>query len=62
MKKQRDYSTLLKQYFLIFDEGFPTYLAPSDEEEQMDIMEKCLEEKKPYDPYASGEILPDADY
>ena len=62
MKKERDYLELLKRYFLIFGEGFPTRMAPADLEEQMDIMEECLAKKQPYDPYANGEIDPDADY
>ena len=60
--RKRDYEELLKRYFLIFDEGFPTHMAPDDEEEQMDIIEKCLDTKTPYDPYADGDIEPDANY
>ena len=60
--KNRNYEELLKRYFLIFDEGFPTFMAPDDVEEQMDIIEKCLETKTPYDPYADGDIDPEADY
>lgn len=58
----RNYELLLQRYLLTFDEGFPTEMAPGSSEDHMDIMEKCLSEKKPYDPYANGEVNPNALY
>ena len=58
----RDYVELLKRYMLIFDETFPTEMAPADEEEQMDIIENCLSRNEPYNPYEEGKIDQDALY
>lgn len=60
--RKRNYNELLKRYMLIFDESFPTMIAPGTEEDHMDIIEKCLEEQRPYDPYANGDAIPDAVY
>lgn len=50
----RIYEELLIAYIKRFGEAFPTDMAPQDDEEVMDIVEKCLLDNKPYDPYADG--------
>lgn len=58
----RNYEELIDKYVDKFKEMFPTFVAPSDIEEQMDIIEECLKTGTPYDPYADSDIDPDADY
>ena len=58
----RNHTELLKRYMLIFGESFPTEMAPPDEEEQMNIIEKCLESKTPYDPTTEPWFDPEAVY
>ena len=45
-----------------FDEGFPTFMAPGEEEEHMEIIKNCLKTGKSYDPYTDPDFDPYADY
>lgn len=50
----KSYEELILEYIQKFGESFPTDMAPQDDKEAMDIMEKCIRENKPYDPYENG--------
>ncbi len=59
---KRSFDELFEAYLNKFGENFPTMMAPTDEKMVLDIMEECLKSGKPYDPYASKDFDPDADY
>lgn len=50
----KSYNELLIAYIEKFGESFPIDMAPQDDEAAMDIIEKCIRENKPYDPYENG--------
>lgn len=53
----RDYLAMLEAYQDRFDEAFPTYLAPDNENDQMDIIEACLKTNKPYNPEIDPNVV-----
>lgn len=58
----RNYEELFEAYIEKFGEAFPSFMAPDDPEEAMDIMEECLKSGEPYNPLEDPDFDPDADY
>ena len=58
----RNFDELLMKYGEKFGEAFPVRMAPGDDDEVMDLIEKCLENGTAYDPYSDPDFDPEMDY